>query len=254
MTAPPLMPVSLTCKDSHVIFLKGMKKILIITLALVMAYTYTCPAGGIYKYTDQNGVTHFTNVPTGNGYKKIISTKDKETHRSAIKKNRSSSASVSYYSHIIDSKSKKYNIEPSLINAVIKVESNGNSRAVSRKGAKGLMQLMPATASEMHVNNPFNPEENIDGGTRYLRYLLNRFDGDVSLALAAYNAGPKKIEKFGGIPPILETREYVKRVLSLYRGRGNARKASIYKLTFDDGTILYTNTPLAHEHSRFTSF
>lgn len=120
------------------------------------------------------------------------------------------------YHQIITRKSDKYRIEPSLIRAIIKVESNWDSKAVSRKGAMGLMQLMPSTAKDMKVKNPFDPEENIDGGTRYLRYLLNKFNGDITLAIAAYNAGPTKVMKFRGIPPIKETKQYVKKIFSIY--------------------------------------
>ncbi|MCK5504288.1 MAG: lytic transglycosylase domain-containing protein [Thermodesulfovibrionia bacterium] len=113
----------------------------------------------------------------------------------------------------------KYKIEPSLVSALIKVESNWDHKAVSQRGAKGLMQLMPSTAKDMNVNNPFNPEENIEGGMRYLRYLLDKFDGDIALALAAYNAGPGKIQKYKGMPPILETKQYVERILSIYNNK-----------------------------------
>ncbi len=120
------------------------------------------------------------------------------------------------YRHIIFTKSKKYEIEPSLVYAVIRVESNWDTKALSRSGAKGLMQLMPSTAKELNVKNPFDPEENLEGGIRYLKYLLDKFDGEITLALAAYNAGPNKVRKFRGVPPIKETRQYVERVLSFY--------------------------------------
>ena len=123
------------------------------------------------------------------------------------------------YSSYVQKSARKYEIEPELIHAVIRTESNGNHRAVSKKGAMGLMQLMPSTASDMNVGNPFNPEENIDGGTRYLRYLIEKFNGNLTLALAAYNSGPKTVERYGNVPPISETRQYVNRVLALYNGK-----------------------------------
>jgi soluble lytic murein transglycosylase-like protein len=121
-----------------------------------------------------------------------------------------------YYNELVYIKSNKYNVEPSLVHAMIQVESNWNYKVVSRSGAIGLMQLMPSTARAMDVKDPLNPEENIEGGIKYLRYLLDRFDGDLILAIAAYNAGPTKVRKYNGIPPIRETRQYVKRVLTIY--------------------------------------
>jgi soluble lytic murein transglycosylase-like protein len=165
---------------------------------------------GFYLYTD-------TQTSVENKNKIITSDKNKEDI-SYNKSNISNKPIQSSYQRIIYSKADKYRIEPSLVSAVIKVESNWDAKAISHKGAMGLMQLMPSTAKEMNIKNPFDPEENIEGGTRYLRYLLDKFDGDINLALAAYNAGPGKIEKFRGIPPFKETKQYVKRILSIYNG------------------------------------
>jgi soluble lytic murein transglycosylase-like protein len=110
-----------------------------------------------------------------------------------------------------------YQIPPELVRAVIRVESDFDPRAVSPKNARGLMQMIPATAERMLVTDAFDPRENIFGGTRYLRVLANLFNGDLELTVAAYNAGEGAVMRHGGIPPYAETRDYVTRVLSLYR-------------------------------------
>ena len=120
------------------------------------------------------------------------------------------------FSDFISRYAQRTGLAEGLVEAVIKAESNFDPNSVSPKGALGLMQLMPKTATEMGVNNPFDPEENIMGGTKYLSSLLDQFGGDLKLALAAYNAGPTTVERYQGLPPYPETKEYVSRVLSLY--------------------------------------
>ena len=181
----------------------------ILTLIMLISSIAVTSHADIYKFVDSKGVIHFTNIPQGNGYTKIMEEYTPPSRRS--------------FDTIISSTSSKYNIEPAIIKAVITAESNWNPKAVSHKGAIGLMQLMPSTARDMEINNPFDPEENIEGGTRYLRHLLNRFDGDLDLALAAYNAGPGTVEKSGGIPSIAETHKFVRTVNEIYRGRSNCR-------------------------------
>jgi soluble lytic murein transglycosylase-like protein len=109
--------------------------------------------------------------------------------------------------------SQRYRIDPDLISSVIRAESNFNARAISPKGAQGLMQLMPNTASKLGVANPFDPQANVDGGTKYLRELIERYNFDLVKALAAYNAGPHRVEQYGGVPPYRETRAYVARIV-----------------------------------------
>ena len=123
---------------------------------------------------------------------------------------------IQAFDEIIHSACRKYDVDPALVSAVIERESSGNPGVVSSKGAKGLMQLMDGTAGDLGVKNSFDPEEDIMGGTRYLSQMLDRFDGDVKLALAAYNAGPGNVEKYEGIPPFKETETYVSRVLDSY--------------------------------------
>ncbi|HXZ33904.1 MAG TPA: lytic transglycosylase domain-containing protein [Terriglobales bacterium] len=116
----------------------------------------------------------------------------------------------------IELAAQRHNVDPNLVRAVIKVESNFNPNAVSRKGAMGLMQLMPQTARQLNVENPFDPEQNVDAGVRHLKHLMESFGGDVKLTLAAYNAGAGAVARSAGVPRIAETRNYVKRITQLY--------------------------------------
>jgi soluble lytic murein transglycosylase len=160
----------------------------------------------IYRYRDKNGVWHFTNIKTDSRYRLYIKTP-----------NRTSKEYISTYKGIIRQASRRFGLDPSLIKAVIKAESDFDKKAVSSKGAQGLMQLMPQTADAMEVGNPFNPEENIFGGARYLSLLMKRFNNNKTLALAAYNAGPEAVESYKGVPPYPETQTFIKRVMSYYR-------------------------------------
>jgi len=123
------------------------------------------------------------------------------------------------FNEIIDNTSKKYNISSSIIKAVIKAESNFNPSVVSSAGAMGLMQLMPDTARSLGVDEPFNAVENIEGGVKYLKDMLNKFGGNLELALAAYNAGPGNVVKYGGIPPFMETQNYVTKIMGYIKNR-----------------------------------
>jgi soluble lytic murein transglycosylase-like protein len=121
---------------------------------------------------------------------------------------------------LIDTHAQRQGLDPELVRAVVLVESSYNPTARSTKGAMGLMQLMPATASSLQVEDPYDPEENLRGGTIYLRRLLDRYDGDLEMALAGYNAGPQAVDRHRGLPPYPETHEYVDRVLRVFRGEG----------------------------------
>jgi len=132
----------------------------------------------------------------------------------------------------IDQAASRHNVDPSLVRAVIKVESNFNPNAVSRKGAMGLMQLMPQTARSLNVSNPFDPEQNVDAGVRQLKQLMENYGGDVKLTLAAYNAGPGAVARSAGVPHYAETRQYVKRITQLYYGGTDSTQDHILGSSF----------------------
>jgi soluble lytic murein transglycosylase len=169
--------------------------------------------GTLYKYVDQRGVVHFTNVQWDQRYSRVkLSQKLQIPETIAFKAH----ARARAYDPMVERVGLEHGVPPALVKAVIHAESAFNARAVSHKGAMGLMQLMPATAKSLGVQQPFNSEQNVEGGTRYLRELRERY-GSWTLALAAYNAGPEAVAKHRGIPPYRETQKYVRRVLTYYR-------------------------------------
>ncbi len=185
-------------------------------MALVSTILSSVPVKAeIYTYEDENGTVHFTNVPTDPQYKMIIPPKKvkKEEDAEIIK----GKVMQKDFGNLIEMKSYKYGLDPALVKAVIAIESDFNPHAISEKGARGLMQLMPMTAFELGVSNSFDPDANIDGGTRHLRYLLDYFNWDIDLALAAYHAGMTRVIQHTGIPPIPATHQYVRKVKNVYR-------------------------------------
>ncbi len=164
----------------------------------------------IYYYVDDKGVYHFTNTPRSPEYDRLSIWKNGVEDPSLIPLD-------PYYNDIIDAACRFYKVEPALIKAMIKVESNFDRYAVSRAGAKGLMQLMPATARRFRVNDPFHPVENIWAGVYFVKHLMVKYSYNYDLVLAAYNAGEGAVAKYSGIPPYRETREYVKRVKQYWR-------------------------------------
>ncbi|WP_425246432.1 transglycosylase SLT domain-containing protein [Desulfovermiculus halophilus] len=161
-------------------------------------------AGTIYMYKDPRGVMHFTDLPRSEDYTPYCTWPDSnQVDRGRILS-------------LIRTYSRQYGIDPGLVQAVVRVESNFSPTARSKAGAEGLMQLMPQTQQDMGVNRPMDIEDNIQGGVRYLHHLLDRFSS-LELALAAYNAGPARVEAHGGVPPFPETQRYVRKVLSVYQ-------------------------------------
>lgn len=213
----------------------------------------------VYYHVDASGVYQFTNAPTKPWFR----------IHPAFGLPRDVNLTAGPYAELVHRIARAGGIEPDLVKAIIRVESNFNPFAVSRKGAQGLMQLMPTTAAHHAVWNSFDPEQNITGGVRYLRNLLDLFGGDTRLALAAYNAGENAVARYRGIPPYRETREYVQKVLWLYKSRNfdppsvyikmpkpspgtrqvvypddrNDGTGAVYRTRSRDGLVLYTNTP-----------
>ena len=189
------------------------KTTMLFVLLLLLIVNFVFPSlslTDIYKYVDKEGVIHLTNVPTDVNARYVLVLREKR-----VQFNLGQDAKM--YDHLITKAAKKYNIDSALIKAIIKAESNFNPRAVSPVGARGLMQLMPATASSLEVQDSFHPENNIEGGVRYLRYLLNLFHGDLPLVLAAYNAGEGVVARYNNsIPPYQETQTYIQQVLNYF--------------------------------------
>ena len=184
---------------------RGRLALVVLLVALIGS---AVPAGAdVYMYIDHNGVMHFTNTPTSGKYKIFI------RERAAFG---SGTPAPSHYDPIIAEAARMNGLSLALIKAVIKAESNFDPRAVSKRGALGLMQIMPQNLRPLNVRDPFNPRQNIMGGARYLREMLQRFDKNLHLALAAYNAGPGAVEQHNSIPPYPETVQYIQKVMRYY--------------------------------------
>jgi hypothetical protein len=186
-------------------------------MALLVVPLGAAASEGIYRYVEKDGTIVYTNVPPP-GSKRAKRLKGTFTQAQAptapVRGRASAPADLEPH---IETSAKRYRIPASLVRAIMQAESNFDPNAVSPKGACGLMQLMPQTAAEMYVKDIFDEKENIEGGVRYLRVLANQFNGDMVKMIAAYNAGPDAVRKYGGrVPPYAETQEYVRKVLQLY--------------------------------------
>ncbi|HEX4642723.1 MAG TPA: lytic transglycosylase domain-containing protein [Candidatus Acidoferrales bacterium] len=217
--------------------------------------------GQIVSYLDSNGKRVFVNAEAPAAAPKPFRTPLLKTAATGFTP-RSSQASFAESSEMstaeranrekieqmIREVSARYRVDPALVRAVMQTESNWKSSAVSRKGALGLMQLEPGTAQALGVNNAFDPKQNLDGGVRYLHTLLERYNGDLDRALAAYNAGPGAVDRAGGIPHYRETREYVQKVTDSYFRPGSDRlprafeqRRPIYRAVEAGGRVIFTN-------------
>jgi soluble lytic murein transglycosylase-like protein len=172
----------------------------------------------IYSFTDANGITHFSNVPSDSRYQLLIAAPTEAAAGPAKKASIDWLARSAQYDGVIRGAAKDATIQAALVRAVIVVESGFNPRATSKKGAIGLMQLLPATAKRYGVKNIYDPEQNVHAGAHYLSDLLVRFDSNLELALAAYNAGEEAVERYGRrVPPFRETLAYVPSVMKVYQ-------------------------------------
>jgi soluble lytic murein transglycosylase len=181
----------------------------ILTLSLLASIVLVFPLqADIFRYIDENGVMHFTNAPTSSIQKYRLFLKEKPviTRRYSTEK----------YDDLISDASERYGVSFPLIKAIIKAESDFDPLVVSKKGATGLMQIMPQNFKPLGIKDPFDPWQNINAGARYFKQMFDRFNGKLSLSLAAYNAGPTAVDRYKTIPPYEETEEYVRRVLKYY--------------------------------------
>ena len=188
---------------------KTLKLFGIFSLALVFPLVVALPVqADIYRYIDENGVIHFTNTPTSSAqnYQIFVKEKSRETYWYDSKK----------YDDLISDASERHGVAFPLLKAIIKAESDFDPYAVSKKGATGLMQIMPENFKPLGLDDPFDPWQNINAGARYFKQMFDRFKGKLALSLAAYNAGPTAVDRYKTIPPFEETEEYVRRVLKYY--------------------------------------
>ena len=213
-----------------------------IALAVIGVVTVAESAAGTetYRLVARDGTVHFTNLPTDPQYRRMGLTSGTSVGWLRLPQ----ADPTTRYAGEIRGAAERYGVPERLVAAVIRVESGFNAQAVSRKGARGLMQLMPATANTLGVRDAFNPAQNIDGGVRHLRGLMERYRHNLPLALAAYNAGEQAVTMYGGVPPYPETQEYVARILRLMDIVPNsALPSATYRTMEPDGTTVYTNIP-----------
>jgi soluble lytic murein transglycosylase-like protein len=186
-------------------------------LAILLPASALAANSKIYTYLDAQGLRHYTDVPDNSRYR-LLALSPQDRTASGDRYDALLLSKATQYDSIIENAAMSAAVEPNLLRAVIVVESGFNSHAVSKRGAVGLMQLMPATATRFGVSNPYDPRQNVHAGARYLKFLIDRFRNDIRLALAAYNAGEDAVDRNGGqIPPFYETQVYVPRVMKIYR-------------------------------------
>ena len=203
------------------VFVMTVKKMPVYIFLVALFLAMPAAASDIYKYEDDEGVLHFTDAPTDHRFKIFMRDIKKDRRLRTMFRLTGCAGNSAEFDPIINSCALEYGVDRSLVKAVIHAESGYDPNAVSAKGASGLMQLMPKTAKSLKVANTFDPADNIRGGVRYLKFLLDTFRGDVTLALAAYNAGLSRVAQYKGVPPYEETRNYVAKVMQYRKSYQN---------------------------------
>lgn len=225
-----------------------MRRFFLILTAAVAVLAATTPSGAeTFQFVGPDGTVHFTNAPSDPRYRRMAGVPSNSSGTAEGLLRVPASLSGASLTETIREAAERHGVSAELVSAVIRVESGFNVRAVSRKGARGLMQLMPGTAAILGVRDSFDPAENIEGGVRHLRGLLDRYSNNVQLALAAYNAGEGAVNSYGGIPPYAETQAYVARIIAILGGDAQASPLALsganYRYVADDGAVVYSNIP-----------
>ena len=222
-------------------------------LSMALAWLVIPAKAQLSSYVDDSGTIVYTNgesprLRKASAEKASAGPNHNGTQPTAGNSATAQSVNPDILHQLVQETAHKHNVDPALVSAVISTESNWNTSAISRKGALGLMQLVPETAQHFGVYNAFDPAQNVDAGVRYLSMLLERYNGDLPKALAAYNAGPSVVDRWRGVPDYRETREYVRKVTSSYFQPGSdhhlpwrAASRRIYRSTTDDGRVVFTN-------------
>lgn len=229
--------------------LKGKMRVVVVCL-LALATLQSGSAESIYRYVDDSGRVVFTNLGSNRA---VPSTTDEGSLLQAVSGRRTALSREERFVPLIEDSSRRHGVSPDLVKAIVRVESDFEPRAISEKGCRGLMQLLPDTARRFGVADIDDPSQNIEGGVKYLRFLLDYFKNDLALALAGYNAGENAVTRYKGVPPYPETRDYVKKVTALYRPPAESAgvmadaapkiNRRIYRVIQSDGRVLFTNTP-----------
>ena len=223
--------------------------LLLAACSVVLWGAVSATSAETFQFQGTDGTVHFTNAPNDPRYRRMAGVlKNSSGTAEGFFRVPAAAASSATLTDTIREAAQRHGVPEQLVSAVIRVESGFNTRAVSRKGARGLMQLMPGTAAILGVRDSFDPTENIDGGVRHLRGLLDRYGNNLPFALAAYNAGEGAVNTHGGIPPYAETQAYVGRILSILGVSGDGLatlmpSGSAYTYVADDGAVVYTNIP-----------